>query len=100
MIASSENLDTILIMLRISEADEDIRKVVAVYVGSAEEWLAKQGVKVDYDSYLCLDIISQYVGMRFDDPEGSGAMQNAEFTLAGRVEHLRLAQKLEAEEKA
>lgn len=93
MIATQENIKTILAMLRISDADNEILEVVTVYVGSAEEWLKSQGVTVSYDSNLCLDIVAQYVGMRFDDPESSGATQNAEFTLAGRVEQLRLAQK-------
>lgn len=92
MIATDENIVLIMAMLRIDDTSDLVKQIIKTYTGSAEHWLKNTGITVDYSNEQIIDIVSMYVGKRYENPDGAENSNTGELALAAMAEQIRAEQ--------
>ena len=91
MQATAADIRTIMALIRLEDTSAETVGIITRYVGAAEVFLQNSGIVPDYTSDLYLDLVAQYVGIKYDDPEGVGGAALFNPTFIGQVEQVRLA---------
>lgn len=91
MQATSSDIQAIMGLIRLEDDSEETVSIIRNHVGSAEVYLRNAGIRLDYSNDLYLDLVAQYVGIKYDAPEGVGGAALFNPTFIGQVEQARLA---------
>lgn len=91
MQATSSDVQAIMGLIRLEDDSEETVSIIRNHVGSAEVYLRNAGIRPDYSNDLYLDLVAQYVGIKYDAPEGVGGAALFNPTFIGQVEQARLA---------
>lgn len=95
MTATTENIALIMNLLRIEDTSDETKAIISTYVGAAEKYLANTGIAADYENEQYINVVSQIVGIMFDNPEGGAGEGLHNSALVGQIEQLRLCQSVE-----
>lgn len=91
MQATSSDVQAIMGLIRLEDDSEETVSIIRKHVGAAEAYLQNTGIEPDYTDDLYLDLVAQYVGIKYDAPEGVGGAALFNPTFIGQVEQARLA---------
>jgi hypothetical protein len=91
MQATSADVRAIMNLIRLEDDSEETVSIIRNYVGAAEVYLQNAGIAPVYSNDLYLDLVAQYVGIKYDAPEGVGGAALFNPTFIGQVEQVRLA---------
>lgn len=91
MRATSSDVQAIRNLIRLEDTSDETERIIRSYVGSAEAYLRNAGIEPNYSNELYLDLVAQYVGIKYDAPEGVGGAALFNPTFVGQIEQVRLA---------
>ena len=92
MRATAADVQTIMQLIRLEDTSTETTGIITRHVGAAEIFLRNAGgIKPDYTNDMYLDLVAQYVGIKYDAPEGVGGAALFNPTFIGQVEQVRLA---------
>lgn len=91
MQATSADVRAIMNLIRLEDDSEETVSIIRNYVGAAEVYLQNAGIAPVYSNDLYLDLVAQYVGIKYDSPEGVGGAALFNPTFIGQIEQVRLA---------
>ena len=92
MQATAADVQTIMQLIRLEDTSTETTGIITKHVGAAEIFLRNAGgIEPDYTNDMYLDIVAQYVGIKYDAPEGVGGAALFNPTFIGQIEQVRLA---------
>ena len=92
MRATAADVQTIMQLIRLEDTSTETTGIITRHVGAAEIFLRNAGgIEPDYKNDMYLDLVAQYVGIKYDAPEGVGGAALFNPTFIGQIEQLRLA---------
>ncbi len=91
MQATTTDVQAIMEMIRLEDTSEVTVGIINRYVSAAETFLQNSGITPDYTNDLYVDLVAQFVGIKWDSPEGVGGADLFNPTFIGQVEQVRLA---------
>ena len=73
MRATAADVQTIMQLIRLEDTSTETTGIITRHVGAAEIFLRNAGgIEPDYTNDMYLDLVAQYVGIKYDAPEGVG----------------------------
>ena len=92
MQATAADVQTIMQLIRLEDTSTETTGIITKHVGAAEIYLRNAGgIEPDYTNDMYLDLVAQYVGIKYDAPEGVGGAALFNPTFIGQIEQVRLA---------
>lgn len=92
MQAKTTDVQEIMKLIRLEDTSDETTAIITKHVGAAEEFLRNAGgIEPDYKNDMYLDLVAQYVGIKYDAPEGVGGAALFNPTFIGQIEQVRLA---------
>lgn len=91
MIATEANIQDIMKLIRLEDVSEETVSIIRKHVGAAELYLQNTGIAPDYTNDLYVDLVAQFVGIKWDAPEGVGGAALFNPTFIGQIEQYRVA---------
>ena len=92
MQATTTDVQTIMQLIRLEDTSNETTALITKHVGAAEIFLQNAGgIEPDYTNDMYLDLVAQYVGIKYDAPEGVGGAALFNPTFIGQIEQVRLA---------
>lgn len=92
MRATAADVQTIMQLIRLEDTSTETTGIITRHVGAAEIFLRNAGgIEPDYTNDMYLDLVAQYVGIKYDAPEGVGGAALFNPTFIGQIEQVRLA---------
>ena len=92
MQATTTDVQTIMQLIRLEDTSNETTALITKHVGAAEIFLRNAGgIEPDYTNDMYLDLVAQYVGIKYDAPEGVGGAALFNPTFIGQIEQVRLA---------
>lgn len=92
MQAKTTDVQEIMKLIRLEDTSDETTAIITKHVGAAEEFLRNSGgIEPDYKNDMYLDLVAQYVGIKYDAPEGVGGAALFNPTFIGQIEQVRLA---------
>lgn len=92
MQATPTDVQKIMELIRLEDTSTETTRIITKHVGAAEIFLRNAGsIKPDYTNDMYLDLVAQYVGIKYDSPEGVGGAALFNPTFIGQIEQVRLA---------
>ena len=92
MQATAADVQTIMQLIRLEDTSTETTGIITKHVGAAEIFLRNAGgIEPDYTNDMYLDLVAQYVGIKYDAPEGVGGAALFNPTFIGQIEQVRLA---------
>ena len=95
MRATSADVQAIMALIKLEDTSEATVGIINRYVAAAEQYLQNAGVAPDYSNDLYVDLVAQFVGIKWDAPEGVGGAALFNPTFNGQIEQVRLALQVE-----
>lgn len=91
MQATSSDIRAIMALIRLEDTSDVTVGIITRHVDAAELYLQNAGIAPDYSNGLYVDLVAQFVGIKWDAPEGVGGAALFNPTFIGQVEQARLA---------
>ena len=91
MIATEANIQDIMTQIRLEDDSEKTVSIIRKHVRAAELFLQNIGIAPDYTNDLYVDLVAQFVGIKWDAPEGVGGAALFNPTFVGQIEQYRVA---------
>ncbi len=92
MQATTTDVQEIMKLIRLEDMSEETTAIITKHVGAAEIFLRNAGeIEPDYTDDLYVDLVAQYVGIKWDAPEGVGGAALFNPTFIGQIEQYRVA---------
>ena len=95
MYATTTDVETIMALIKLEDTSEATVNIINRYVAAAEQYLQNAGISPDYTNDLYVDLVAQFVGIKWDAPEGVGGAELFNPTFNGQIEQVRLALQVE-----
>ena len=100
MKATTDDVQEIMALIRLEDTSAETMSLITRHVGAAEIFLKNAGgIEPDYTNDMYLDLVAQYVGIKYDAPEGVGGAALFNPTFIGQIEQVRLALLAAAEQE-
>ncbi len=100
MKATTADVQEIMQLIRLEDDSTETTAIITRHVGAAEIFLKNAGgIEPDYTNDMYLDLVAQYVGIKYDSPEGVGGAALFNPTFIGQIEQVRLALLAEEEQE-
>ena len=91
MQATSSDVQAIMELIRLEDTSVETASIIQRHIAVAEIYLQNAGIKPAYTNDLYIDIVAQFVGIKYDAPEGVGGAALFNPTFIGQIEQVRLA---------
>lgn len=91
MQATSSDVQAIMELIRLEDTSVETASIIQRHIAAAEIYLQNAGIKPAYTNDLYIDLVAQYVGIKYDAPEGVGGAALFNPTFIGQIEQVRLA---------
>jgi len=91
MQATTADVQAVMAMIKLEDTSTETVGIIDRYVAAAEQYLQNAGIPPDYTNALYVDLVAQFVGIKWDAPEGVGGAALFNPAFIGQIEQARLA---------